>query len=170
VSLPLWTWLARRLGKDRALKLCMLWGTASLAVVPIVFSPDMSALRMGTFLVLAGLGNGGWAVLPVAITADIVDTDELETYRRREGAYFGMWMLALKLATGLASGIVGLGLQLVGYVPNAVQTDGAILGIKLLYGPIPAVILLLGLALFYRFPLTRERHAEVQAALAARRG
>jgi glycoside/pentoside/hexuronide:cation symporter, GPH family len=170
VSLPLWTWLARRLGKDRALKLCMLWGATSLAVVPVAFSPDMSAQRMGAFLVLAGLGNGGWAVLPVAITADIVDTDELETYRRREGAYFGMWMLALKLATGLASGIVGLGLQLVGYVPNAVQTDGAILGIKLLYGPIPAVFLLLGLALFYRFPLTRERHAEVQAALAARRG
>jgi GPH family glycoside/pentoside/hexuronide:cation symporter len=168
-SLPLWTRLARRLGKDRALKLCMLWGTVSLAIVPIAFSPDMSTLRMTAFLVLAGLGNGGWAVLPVAITADIVDTDELATYRRREGAYFGMWMLALKLATALASGIVGLGLQVIGYVPNAVQSPGTILGIKLLYGPIPAVFLLLGLVVFYRFPLTRERHAEVQAALAARR-
>ncbi len=170
VSLPLWTWLARRLGKDRALKLCMLWGTMALAVVPVAFAPDMSTFRMTAFLVLAGLGNGGWAVLPVAITADIIDTDELETHRRREGAYFGMWMLALKLATALGSGIVGLGLQVIGYVPNAAQSEGAILGIKLLYGPIPAVFLLLGLVLFYRFPLTRERHAEVQAALAARRG
>jgi glycoside/pentoside/hexuronide:cation symporter, GPH family len=170
LSLPLWTWLARRLGKDRALKLCMLWGAAALSVVPFAFSPDMSTLRMSAFLVVAGLGNGGWAVLPVAITADIVDTDELATYRRREGAYFGMWMLAIKLATGLASGIVGVGLQAVGYAPNAVQSDGAILGIRLLYGPIPAAFLLLGLAVFYRFPLTRERHAEVQAALAARRG
>lgn len=169
LSLPLWTYLARRLGKDRALKLCMAWGAISLAVVPLVFSPDMSTLRMSAFLVLAGLGNGGWAVLPVAITADIIDTDELETYHRREGAYFGMWMLALKLATGLASGAVGLGLQLIGYVPNAVQTESAILGIKLLYGPIPAVFLVVGLILFRRFPLTRERHAEVQAALAARR-
>jgi GPH family glycoside/pentoside/hexuronide:cation symporter len=55
-------------------------------------------------------------------------------------------------------------------VPNAVQSEQAVLGIKLLYGPIPALFLLLGLTLFYRFPLTRERHAEVQAALAARRG
>jgi glycoside/pentoside/hexuronide:cation symporter, GPH family len=148
----------------------MLWGAAALSVVPFAFSPDMSTLRMSAFLVVAGLGNGGWAVLPVAITADIVDTDELSTYRRREGAYFGMWMLALKLATGLASGIVGVGLQAIGYAPNAVQSDGAILGIRLLYGPIPAAFLLLGLAVFYRFPLTRERHAEVQAALAARRG
>jgi sugar (glycoside-pentoside-hexuronide) transporter len=170
LSLPLWTWLARRFGKDRALKLCMLWGATALALLPVAFSPDMSWLRMSAFLVVAGLGNGGWAVLPVAITADIIDTDELETYRRREGAYFGMWMLALKLATGLASGVVGLGLQLVGYVPNVVQSEPAVLGIRLLYGPIPAAFLLLGLVLFYRFPLTRERHAEVQAVLAARRG
>jgi hypothetical protein len=38
----------------------------------------------------AGLGNGGWVVPPVAITADIVDHDELDTDHRREGAYFGM--------------------------------------------------------------------------------
>jgi GPH family glycoside/pentoside/hexuronide:cation symporter len=169
VSLPLWTYLARRLGKDRALKLCMAWGTLFLLLVPIVFSPDMSTFRMSAFLVLAGLGNGGWAVLPAAIAADIVDTDELETYRRREGAYFGMWMLGLKLATALASGIVGVGLQVIGYMPNAVQSEGTILGIRLLYGPIPSLFLVAGLILFYRFPLTRERHAEVQAALAARR-
>jgi hypothetical protein len=42
--------------------------------------------------------------------------------------------------------------------------------VELADGPIPALFLLLGLTLFYRFPLTRERHAEVQAALAARRG
>lgn len=169
VSIPLWTQLAKRLGKDRALKLCMLWAAVALTALPFVLSPDMSNLRLGLILVLAGLGNGGWAVLPVAITADIIDTDELATHRRREGAYFGLWTLALKLATGLASGIVGLGLQLVDYVPNVAQTPDAIFGIRMLYGPVPAVFLVAGLVLFYRFPLTRERHAEVQAALAARR-
>ncbi len=169
LSIPLWTFLAKRLGKDRALKLCMLWAAIALTCLPFVLSPDMSNARLGVILVLAGLGNGGWAVLPVAITADIIDTDELETHRRREGAYFGLWTLALKLATGLASGIVGVGLQLIEYVPNVAQTPDTIFGIRMLYGPIPAAFLLAGLVLFYRFPLTRERHAEVQAALAARR-
>jgi GPH family glycoside/pentoside/hexuronide:cation symporter len=169
LSIPLWTQLSKRLGKDRALKLCMGWAVIALASLPFVLAPDMSNARLGVILVLAGLGNGGWAVIPVAITADIIDTDELETHHRREGQFFGIWMLALKLATALASGLVGVGLQLIQYAPNVEQTPSAIFGIRMLYGPLPALFLLAGLVLFYRFPLTRERHAEVQAALAARR-
>jgi len=170
VSLPLWTRLARRLGKDRALRLCMLWATVALAALPFLFAPGMSNARLATILVLAGLGNGGWVVLPVAITADIIDHDELETAERREGAYFGVWTLVMKVAAGLASGIVGVALQLLGYVPNVTQTATAVLGIKLLYGPVPAVFIAGAYLVFRRFPLTRERHQELQAALAARRG
>jgi GPH family glycoside/pentoside/hexuronide:cation symporter len=169
LSLPIWTRLASRLGKDRALKLCMLWATVALASLPFAFAPGMSGVRLGAFLVLAGLGNGGWAVLPVAITADIIDHDELSTAARREGAYFGIWTLVMKLSAALASGIVGVALQLLGYVPNVTQSATTILGIKLLYGPVPAAFMLAAFLIFLRFPLTRERHREVQAALAARR-
>ena len=119
--------------------------------------------------VLAGLGNGGWSVLPAAITADIVDYDELGTAERRAGAYFGVWTLVMKLAAALAAGVVGVSFQLLGYVPNVEQAPGTILGIRLLYGPIPAAFLLVALAVFWRFPLTRDRHREVQAVLARRR-
>jgi sugar (glycoside-pentoside-hexuronide) transporter len=169
LSLPLWTRLARRLGKDRALRLCMLWATAALALLPFAFTPGMGGVRLGAVLVLAGLGNGGWAVLPVAITADIVDHDELRTNARREGAYFGIWTLVMKLAAALASGVVGVSLQLFGYVPNVAQNATTIAGIKLLYGPVPAAFILTAFLVFRHFPLTRERHREVQAALAARR-
>ena len=169
ISLPIWTRLARRLGKDRALKLCMVWATIALSSLPFAFAPGMGKLRLGCFLVLAGLGNGGWAILPVAITADIIDHDELSTAERREGAYFGIWTLVMKLSAGLASGIVGIALQLLGYVPNVTQSATTVLGIKLLYGPIPAAFMLTAFLVFRRFPLTRERHQEVQAALAARR-
>jgi GPH family glycoside/pentoside/hexuronide:cation symporter len=168
-SLPLWTRLAGRFGKDTALKLCMGWATLVLLSLPYALAPGMSRVRLVTFLLLAGLGNGGWAVLPVAITADVVDHDELDTDERREGAYFGVWTLVMKLSTALASGIVGLALQLFGYVPNQPQTASTILGIRMLYGPVPAACMLTALVLFWRFPLTRERHREVQDALAARR-
>jgi sugar (glycoside-pentoside-hexuronide) transporter len=169
VSLPIWTRLARRLGKDRALRLCMLWATVALAALPVAFAPGMGRLRLGTFLLLAGLGNGGWAVLPVAITADIVDHDELSTDERREGAYFGIWTLVMKLAAGVASGFVGVALQVLGYVPNVTQSATTVRGIELLYGPVPAVFMLTALLVFRRFPLTREVHRELQETLAARR-
>jgi GPH family glycoside/pentoside/hexuronide:cation symporter len=75
----------------------------------------------------------------------------------------------MKLATATAASAVGVVLQLVGYVANVDQTPGAVLGIRLLYGAIPAVVMLVALVVFWRFPLTRERHHEIQAVLAARR-
>jgi sugar (glycoside-pentoside-hexuronide) transporter len=170
LSIPVWTAMARRLGKDRALRICMLYATVALALVPVVLARDMSDARLTAVLVLTGLGNGGWAVIPVAITADIVDHDELGTARRREGAYFGLWTLVMKLAAAVASGMVGVALQLLGYAPNREQADATVLGIKLLYGPVPAFFMLGALLAFRRFPLTRERHREIQQALIARRG
>ncbi|HZP41542.1 MAG TPA: glycoside-pentoside-hexuronide (GPH):cation symporter [Candidatus Binatia bacterium] len=169
LSLPLWTRLAGRFGKDVALKLCMAWATLVLLSLPFALAPGMGRPRLVAFLLLAGLGNGGWAVLPVAITADIVDHDELDTDERREGAYFGVWTLVMKLSTALSSGIVGLALQLLGYVPNQPQTATTIFGIRMLYGPVPAACMVAALVLFWHFPLTRERHRAVQEALAARR-
>jgi sugar (glycoside-pentoside-hexuronide) transporter len=170
VSLPFWTGLSHRVGKDRAMRVCMLWSIAALALTPVALAPDMGELRFVTFLVLAGLGNGGWMVLLAAITADVIDADELETHTRREGAYFGVWTLAFKWASAVASGIAGVSLQLLGYVPNQPQSAATIAGIKLLYGPVPAALMVLAFVVFWRFPLTRERHAEIRSALDARRG
>jgi sugar (glycoside-pentoside-hexuronide) transporter len=168
-SLPLWTQLARRLGKDRAMRLCILWAAVALGLTPLVLDAGMGQARMLVFIGLAGLGNGGWMVLPVALTADVIDCDELETHRRREGAYFGVWTLVMKWAGAIAAGVVGVALELLGYVPNENQSASTILGIKVLYGPVPAALMLAAFVVFLRFPLTRERHAAVQAALAARR-
>ena len=74
----------------------------------------------------------------------------------------------MKWAGAIAAGAVGVALELLGYVPNEVQSAATILGIKILYGPVPAVLMLAAFVVFLRFPLTRQRHADVQAALAAR--
>ncbi len=169
LSLPLWTRLAHRLGKDRALRLCMLWAVIALGATPFALDPEMGQFRTLVFVGLAGLGNGGWIVLPAAITADVIDYDELHTARRREGAYFGVWTLVMKWGNAVASGVVGIALQLLGFVPNQAQAPSTILGIKILYGPVPALLMLAAFCVFLRFPLTRERHEEVQAALVARR-
>jgi GPH family glycoside/pentoside/hexuronide:cation symporter len=168
-SLPLWTWLAGRFGKDIALRWCIGWAVVVLFLLPIAFVPDMSWARVVAVLILSGVGNGGWAVLPVAITADIVDHDEVSSHTRREGAFFGVWTLGMKLATATAAGVIGAALQLIGYVPNVEQTPAAVMGIRALYGPVPGVVMLAALLTFWRFPLTRDRHREVQETLAARR-
>jgi len=144
-----------------------LWSVVVLSVFPLLRA-DMPRQLFYLFIFLAGLGAGGY-VLPVSIAADVIDYDELLTGQRREGAFFGLWTLTMKLVAALAIALVGVTLDLIGYVPNQAQSASTLWGLKMLYGPVPAFFLFLSFLVFLRFPLTRESHAEIQRQLQARR-
>jgi len=167
LSLGLWTRLARQIGKNRAFQFCILWSVLLLSIFPF-FRADMPRQLFYLFIVFAGLGAGGY-VLPTSIAADVIDYDELLTGQRREGAFFGLWTLTMKLVAALAIALAGVALDLIGYIPNQAQSDSTLLGLKILYGPVPAFFFFLSFLIFLRFPLTRESHAEIQRQLQERR-
>jgi GPH family glycoside/pentoside/hexuronide:cation symporter len=166
LSLGSWTHLARRIGKNRAFQVCILWSVAALSVFPVLRA-DMPSWVFYMFLILAGFGAGGY-ILPLSIAADVVDYDELHSGQRREGAFFGLWTLTMKLmAVGIL--LVGMSLDLIGYMPNQAQSPFTLWSLKILYGPIPALFFLASFFIFLRFPLTREHHADIQQQLQLRR-
>lgn len=167
LSLGFWTRFSRRIGKNKAFQLCILWSVIVLSIFPLLRA-DMPHGVFYTFISFAGFGAGGY-VLPLSIAADVIDYDELQTGQRREGAFFGLWTLTMKLVAALAILLVGVALDLIGYIPNQPQSEFTLWGLKLLYGPIPALFFLGSLLLFRHFPLTRETHADIQKQLHARR-
>jgi GPH family glycoside/pentoside/hexuronide:cation symporter len=138
-----------------------------LSIFPLLRA-DMPHEVFYAFMILAGFGAGGY-VLPLSIAADVIDYDELHTGQRREGAFFGLWTLTMKLVAAVAILLVGVALDLIGYIPNQPQSEFTLWGLKLLYGPIPALFFLGSFLFFRRFPLTRETHADIQQQLQARR-
>ena len=66
----------------------------------------------------------GSLTLVMSSAIDVVDFDELETGERREGAYFGIWTLGLKLMSACGILLSGALLQVVGYVPDQPQSCG----------------------------------------------
>jgi GPH family glycoside/pentoside/hexuronide:cation symporter len=61
-------------------------------------------------------------------------------------------------------------LEATGYQPNAAgQPAGALAGIRVAAGPIPAVLLLLGILFAWRYPLSRRQHQEIVSELELRR-
>lgn len=166
-SFPFWAFLATRLGKNRAFEICLAWSIAALCASPVV-SPDLPGWLVLLFVGLAGFGVGGY-VLPVAIVADVFDEDELRSGRRREGAYFGVWTLVMKVASAAGLALAGLLLPRLGYVAGAPSQSPEVLqALKLAWGPAAALFFVATLLVFRRFPLTRERHLDVQRALAER--
>ncbi len=168
LAFPGWAAAAARVGKMRALQVCLLWSVAS-HFLSLVIEPTWPFPATLCLIFLAGLGVGGY-ILPIAIVADVFDEDELATGRRREGAFFGVWTLVMKLSAAAGIAIVGVLLPALGYQAGLErQTPETVWALKLAWGPGVAVFFVLTFLLVRRFPLTVERHREIQQALRARR-
>ncbi|MGD2165304.1 MAG: glycoside-pentoside-hexuronide (GPH):cation symporter, partial [Anaerolineae bacterium] len=169
VALPVWEWVSRRWSKRWA----YVGGIAFWAVVQIVMitlSPTTGLIPILALCVLAGIGVSAAHVLPWAIIPDAIEWGEWKTGERHEGMFYSLVTLIRKATTSLAVPAVGLILQFTGYVPNATkQPPSALLGIRIVIGPIPAFLLCLGIVFALLYPLNREEHAAVVRDLESRR-
>lgn len=168
LSLPLVLWMARRWEKKTA----FIIATASWAVVMLglLIVPEGAKQFVYPIAVLVGPGVAAAHALPTAMSADTLDVDELNSGQRQEGVYAGFEVFIRKLSTKLVLAAIGPVLAWSGYVEGAAtQTSTTLTSIRLIIALVPAAILLGAIAVAWRYPLTRDRHREIQRELADRR-
>ncbi len=169
LALPFWEWTSRHWNKRWAYVV----GIAFWAVVQMVMITLSPSSGMGLLLslcVLAGIGVAAAHVIPWAIIPDAIEWDELQTGERHEGTFYSLITLMKKVSSSMAIPLVLLLLDVTGYVPNAAQQPAnALLGIRIVIGPIPAVLLCAGILFAVLYPLSREQHAQIVQELEERR-
>ena len=163
-TIPFWVWFARKVSKKTAYAIGMT--LTLLGVVLFAFTADRLGQTIAlVYMVLAGFGFSSHFVLPWSMVPDTIEYGYARSGVRREGVYYSVWTFVIALGGAFAGFLVGQSLGLFGYVPDAIQSAAAILGIRLLIGPLPAVLILLGnLALLF-YPLNQKRYEQVQAAI-----
>ena len=166
-SVPLWIPLSRRFGKKHLWMFSMILTAFSFG--GMFFLEEGSIGLITTLAFTAGLAAGCGGTVSPSVQTDVIDYDEYMTGERKEGAYFSAWNFVFKLSFGVTLFFTGFVLQFSGYVPNAEQTETVKTAILALYALYPLVCFLLGAAIFSRFRLNEAEHAEVRAALDARR-
>jgi Na+/melibiose symporter-like transporter len=169
LALPLWNWVSRRWNK----RIAYVVGIAFWAIVQLVLitlNAGTSVAFVLALCVFAGVGVGAAHVLPWSILPDAVEWDEWQTGKRHEGMFYSLVTLAQKIASSIAIPLTLLVLDLTGYVPNAaVQKESAITGIRLVLGPIPALLLFGGILFALLYPLSRDQFKKVVGDLEERR-
>ncbi|MGD0142969.1 MAG: MFS transporter [Rhizomicrobium sp.] len=111
-----------------------------------------------------------------SMLADAADEHELLFGVRREGLFYAGLTLSAKAAGGLGAFIAGIALDAI-YFPSNIAAQGAhlhltagtIRNLGLVYGPLPALMTLVGLIFMFRYHLTRAKHANILVELNARR-
>jgi GPH family glycoside/pentoside/hexuronide:cation symporter len=168
-TLPLWNWVSKKWNK----RLAYAVGVAFWAVIQLVLitlNPTSPLPYLLGLSILAGIGIGAAHVLPWSIIPDAIEWDEYQTGARHEGMFYSLITLAQKIASSVAIPLTLLVLEATGYQANAmVQPESALLGIRLVIGPIPAVLLIVGILFAWLYPLNRDQHAAMVRELEARR-
>ena len=162
-SIPLWVLLSRRFGKRQVWTVAML-GVALSFGATIFVGPDDVALLV-VLLVSAGAFGGCGAPISASMLADAIDADELETGQRKEGAYTAAFTFAFQLGGGITVFLVGAGLSLSGFRPNAAQTAAALWTMSGLFAGAPFAMMLAGAFLLRRHRLDEREHARIRDRL-----
>lgn len=169
LALPIWQAVSERWSKRWA----YIAGVAFWAVVQIVLvlvGPATSMTVVLGLCVLAGIGVAAVHVLTWAIIPDAAEYDEWLTGERHEGMYYSLTTLVHKIAASIAIPLSLLVLEFTGYVPNAAQQPAsALLGIRVVMGPLPALLLCLGILIALRYPLDRAGYARIVQELELRK-
>jgi len=155
------------LGKKRAF-IGSLAVVAATALPFFLIQPDQEWLVF-LFQVLGMLAAGVNATLYWTILADTADFAEWKFDARSTGLVFSATTCAQKAGMGIGAAIAGLLLEWYGYVPNAVQSPGALRGIALMMSLIPAAGLGLLAVAFCGYGLTEPACETIRAELADRR-
>ena len=158
-----WKLVSDRINKGPAYALGLF--IASVAVILTFFLPYGPTPLIYVIAVVAGFGFSGQWVFPWGMLPDVIEYDQQQTGERREGIYYGVWAFLSKFTGALGIAVGGWALELFGYLPGAAQAEMARLGIRLFFGLVPSIAIILSLPLLIWYPVTRVSHARLRAEL-----
>ena len=162
ISVPFWMRYNKKTGDTR--KVMLVGG-----IMMVIFASLMSAFTNLTLILIItflwGMGLGGYWVMYRVIFGEVIDESVVINEKRREGTYNGIRIFFSRAAGVIQVVTIALVHELTGFSSGAsTQTDLALIGIRLHMGLIPAIIMAIGLLVFWKFyditPSKAERFKE----------
>lgn len=159
-ALMIFPMLSKRMSKKGVFRLACYLPAVGLIILLFagIFVPGNAALIALSGIILK-LGSGFTLGATTVMLADVIDYGEVRFGSRNESIIASFQTLLVKTASAVSGWLIGVGLTIVGYVPNITQTAGTIFGMRILMVAVPSVITLLG---FFIYVKGYKLHGEYQ--------
>jgi Na+/melibiose symporter-like transporter len=165
LAMPAWLKLAYRMGKVGAIRMAIGYTMLLQAGLFFVTDPGNIPLFWG-YTFLAGLAFGAGPTLLHSMMADLTDIDESKTGQKRAGMYFALLATVNKLGGASAVGLtLTLADRLFGFTPGLENSPEAIQGLLVIFCFAPAAALAITYLPLHRYPLSKEKQAEIKQDL-----
>ena len=169
-AVPFWTWVCEKLDKKWTLMIIVASGFIAAGLNLVCLTPAHPYLQLVPAVFYASVTASIWLILP-SMLADIVDYDELKTFRRREGNINAVFSWFFKFGSTIAMGLSGFILEWTGFDAKAGDQPQPVLQRMLfLYVLLPSIFWVIAVLLIRIYPLNRKKMTEIRGELESRRG
>ncbi len=160
ISMPLYV----KLSKTKSNKFSYILGNIIMcAGLLFIFIVGKSNIILSvTGMIIFGIGLSANYLCPWAMIANTIEYSQLKSGIRKEGTFYGVFFLVMKLSAALAGFLVGQILSFSKYVPNLLeQQDSALTAIRLLMTIIPIGLVLIGSIVLFSYSITTKSHKKM---------
>ena len=137
IVIPIVARMSKVMGKKKAFLVSQGISIVGYILLYLLFVPGKPYLFLFA-LPFFSFGIGSLFTLMMSMTSDVIDIDELNTGKRREGSLGAIYWWMVKFGTAVAGLLSGLILSLVAFQSNApTQTDGTMFWLRIFFVGIP---------------------------------
>lgn len=180
LGMPVWGYASRFMEKHHVFMIAIASWAVLVSLLPIlallgILPPNGDPLYLPILITFWSLGNfvgAGGGVSSGSMVADCVDDHELQSGRRQEGNFFGVYAFSQKALIGVGTWLSGIILDLIAFPTNAVPgtvPEETLVKLALVTGPIVGIGGVLSLVFLRQYKISRTRQQQTLAQLAERR-
>ncbi len=167
--IPIVARMSKVMGKKKAFLLSQGISIIGYILLFLLFVPGKPYLFLFA-LPFFSFGIGSLFTLMMSMTSDVIDIDELNTGKRREGSLGAIYWWMVKFGTAVAGLISGLILSLVSFQSNApTQTDETMFWLRIFFVGIPILGTLTALWAMKDYDIDEVKALEVRSLLEKRK-
>jgi Na+/melibiose symporter-like transporter len=133
--MPLWRFISKKYGKYQGWFFAMLIASSSFIWAFFLEAGDI--LQYILICTASGAALGADLLFPPAILADNLYISQAES---NASVYYSALTLTAKAALAIVSGFALITLESVGFTPDAKNSQGAVIGLKVAYALIPCAL------------------------------
>ena len=167
--IPVVTQMSKKIGKKKAFIVSQSVSIIGYIMLWFLFIPGKPYLFLFA-LPFFSFGIGGLFTLMMSMTADVIDLDELNTGKRREGIFGAIYWWMVKFGFGIAGGLSGVIFSVIGWESGgATQSEEALFGLRLFFSGLPILGTLIAIYVMWDYDLSEEKAGEIRAKLERRK-
>ena len=168
IVIPIVARMSKIMGKKKAFLVSQgisIFGYIMLWFLFIPGKPYMFLFALPFF----SFGIGSLFTLMMSMTADICDLDELTNGKRREGIFGAIYWWMVKFGFAIAGLLTGAIMSLVGFVPDTVNSEASVTGLRLFFSGLPILGTLAAMFIMRKYDLTEEKATTISKQLEKRK-